>query len=77
MQVSCSKCSQPIAITDIIESNSGILSYVRTPTVLSRYRAGSLQASHRQAAYLPRSRGCLRPERSMRRLVARRRLTSS
>ena len=27
MQVKCTKCSQPIALTDIIESNSGLLSH--------------------------------------------------
>ena len=28
MQVKCTKCSQPIALTDIIESNSGLLSHL-------------------------------------------------
>jgi hypothetical protein len=28
MQVNCTKCSQPIALTDIIESNHGHLSHV-------------------------------------------------
>ena len=28
MQVSCSKCSHPIALTDIIESNNGSLSHM-------------------------------------------------
>src|SRR5262245_56404522 len=28
MQVQCSKCSQPIALTDIIESNNGQLSHI-------------------------------------------------
>ena len=37
MQVNCSKCSQPIALTDIIESNNGDLSHVdcKRPKVLT------------------------------------------
>ena len=37
MQVKCSKCSQPIALTDIIESNNGHLSHVdcQRPHVLT------------------------------------------
>jgi len=37
MQVSCSKCSQPIALTDIIESNNGHLSHMdcKRPKVLT------------------------------------------
>src|SRR5262249_13008437 len=37
MQVSCSKCSQPIALTDIIESNNGRLAHVdcKRPKVLT------------------------------------------
>jgi len=37
MQVKCAKCSQPIALTDIIESNNGHLSHVdcKTPHVLT------------------------------------------
>ena len=37
MQVSCSKCSQPIALSDIIESNNGLLSHVdcKRPKVLT------------------------------------------
>jgi hypothetical protein len=37
MQVKCSKCSQPIALTDIIESNNGRLSHVdcKRPHVLT------------------------------------------
>ena len=37
MRVSCSKCSQPIALSDIIESNNGLLSHVdcKHPKVLT------------------------------------------
>jgi hypothetical protein len=37
MQVKCSKCSQPIALTDIIESNNGHLSHIdcKRPHVLT------------------------------------------
>ena len=37
MQVKCTKCSQPIALTDIIESNNGHLSHVdcKRPKVLT------------------------------------------
>src|SRR5215470_575905 len=37
MQVSCSKCSQPIALTDVIESHNGRLSHVdcKRPHVLT------------------------------------------
>jgi hypothetical protein len=37
MQVKCSKCSQPIALTDIIESNNGHLSHVdcKRPQILT------------------------------------------
>ena len=37
MQVSCSKCSQPIAFTDVIESNNGLLSHLncKRPKVLT------------------------------------------
>jgi hypothetical protein len=37
MQVKCAKCSQPIALTDIIESNNGHLSHVdcKRPHVLT------------------------------------------
>ena len=37
MQVSCSKCSQQIALTDIIESNNGRLSHYdcKRPQVLT------------------------------------------
>jgi hypothetical protein len=37
MQVSCSKCSQSISLTDIIESNNGLLSHVdcKRPQVLT------------------------------------------
>src|SRR5262245_16715327 len=37
MQVDCSKCSQPIALTDIIESDNGRLSHVdcKRPKVLT------------------------------------------
>jgi len=37
MQVRCSKCSQPIALTDIIESNRGVLSHIdcKRPKVLT------------------------------------------
>ncbi|HZM28199.1 MAG TPA: hypothetical protein VFB89_12695 [Gemmatimonadales bacterium] len=37
MQVQCAKCSQPIALTDIIESNNGHLSHVdcKRPHVLT------------------------------------------
>jgi hypothetical protein len=37
MQVKCAKCSQPIALTDIVESNNGHLSHVdcKTPHVLT------------------------------------------
>ena len=37
MQVKCSKCSQPIALTDIIESNNGHLSHLdcKRPQVLT------------------------------------------
>lgn len=37
MQVNCAKCSQPIALTDIIESNNGHLSHVdcKRPHVLT------------------------------------------
>src|SRR5262245_28582064 len=37
MQVSCSKCSQPIALTDVIESHNGLLSHVdcQRPKVLT------------------------------------------
>jgi uncharacterized paraquat-inducible protein A len=37
MQVTCAKCSQPIALTDIIESNNGQLSHVdcKRPHVLT------------------------------------------
>ena len=37
MQVKCTKCSQPIALTDIIESNVGLLSHVdcKQPKVLT------------------------------------------
>ena len=36
MQVNCAKCSQPIALTDIIESNNGHLSHIdcKRPHVL-------------------------------------------
>src|SRR5215475_6094893 len=37
MQVNCAKCSQPIALTDIIEANNGHLSHVdcKRPKVLT------------------------------------------
>jgi len=37
MQVNCPRCSQPIALTDIIESNDGLLSHVdcKRPKVLT------------------------------------------
>ena len=37
MQVNCAKCSQPIALTDIIESNNGHLSHVdcKRPQILT------------------------------------------
>src|SRR5262245_28802332 len=37
MQVKCTKCSQPIALTDIIESNNGRLSHLdcKRPQVLT------------------------------------------
>ena len=37
MQVQCAKCSQPISLTDIIESNNGHLSHIdcKRPHVLT------------------------------------------
>src|SRR5262249_9147309 len=37
MQVNCAKCSQPIALTDIIEANNGHLSHIdcKRPKVLT------------------------------------------